>query len=60
MREFAYHVGEYGVAYREDTDEVVIKLREAFAELLSIDEQREKSFLTNWKCMVSQRWQIAQ
>jgi small conductance mechanosensitive channel len=42
MREFAYHVGEYGVAYREDTDEVVIKLREAFAELLSIDEQREK------------------
>ncbi|MEC9314169.1 MAG: mechanosensitive ion channel domain-containing protein, partial [Pseudomonadota bacterium] len=42
MREFAYHVGEYGVAYREDTDEVVIKLREAFEELLSDDEQRAK------------------
>jgi small conductance mechanosensitive channel len=42
MREFAYHVGEYGVAYREDTDEVIIKLRDAFAELLSDDEQRAK------------------
>lgn len=42
MREFAYHVGEYGVAYREDTDEVVIKLREAFEELLSDEEQRAK------------------
>ena len=35
MREFAYHVGEYGVAYREDIDEVIIKLREAFAELIA-------------------------
>jgi small conductance mechanosensitive channel len=42
MREFAYHVGEYGVAYREDTDEVIVKLREAFAELMSMDEQRDK------------------
>lgn len=42
MREFAYHVGEYGVAYREDTDEVIIKLREAFAELLSNEDQRAK------------------
>ncbi len=42
MREFAYHVGEYGVAYREDTDEVIVKLREAFAELLSDDDQRAK------------------
>lgn len=41
MREFAYHVGEYGVAYRENTDEVITKLREAFAELLADDEQRE-------------------
>jgi len=40
MREFAYHVGEYGVAYRENTDEVIIKLREAFSELLADDEQR--------------------
>lgn len=42
MRGFAYHVGEYGVAYREDTDEVVIKLREAFAELMSDDDNRSQ------------------
>ncbi|AFJ01823.1 Potassium efflux system KefA protein / Small-conductance mechanosensitive channel [Methylophaga frappieri] len=42
MRGFAYHVGEYGVAYREDTDEVIIKLREAFDELLANDEHRSK------------------
>lgn len=40
MREFAYHVGEYGVAYREDTDEVIVKLRDAFAELMADDEKR--------------------
>ncbi|WP_373023908.1 mechanosensitive ion channel domain-containing protein [Thioalkalivibrio sp.] len=33
MREFAYHLGEYGVAYREDIDEVIVRLREAFEEL---------------------------
>lgn len=33
MRDFAYHVGEYGVAYREDTDEVIQRLGEAFNEL---------------------------
>nr|WP_043740320.1 mechanosensitive ion channel domain-containing protein [Thioalkalivibrio nitratireducens] len=32
-RDFGYHVGEYGVAYREDTDEVIVRLREAFEEL---------------------------
>ncbi len=42
MREFAYHLGEYGVAYREDTDQVIIKLREAFAELMSDDELRSQ------------------
>ncbi|WP_417541559.1 mechanosensitive ion channel domain-containing protein [Methylophaga thalassica] len=42
MREFAYHVGEYGVAYREDTDEVIVKLREAFAELMSDDDNRSQ------------------
>lgn len=42
MREFAYHVGEYGVAYREDTDEVIVKLREAFDELLADDDNRAK------------------
>ncbi|MCS3903081.1 small conductance mechanosensitive channel [Methylohalomonas lacus] len=41
MRDFAYHVGEYGVAYREDTDEVIVKLREAFAELVADPAQRE-------------------
>ncbi|MBL1457874.1 MAG: mechanosensitive ion channel [Methylophaga sp.] len=42
MREFAYHVGEYGVAYREDTDQVIVHLREAFAELMADADQREK------------------
>ena len=42
MREFAYHVGEYGVAYREDTDQVIVHLREAFAELMADEDQREK------------------
>jgi moderate conductance mechanosensitive channel len=32
-REFAYHVGEYGVAYREDTDQVIEHLKAAFEEL---------------------------
>ena len=35
MREFAYHVGEYGVAYREDIDQVIVKLREAYDELIT-------------------------
>lgn len=33
MRDFAFHVGEYGVAYREDTDEVIHHLRAAYEEL---------------------------
>jgi small conductance mechanosensitive channel len=33
-RDFAYHVGEYGIGYREDTDEAIVHLRAAFAELL--------------------------
>lgn len=33
MRDFAYHVGVYGVAYREDTDEVIKHLIAAFEEL---------------------------
>lgn len=40
MREFGYHVGEYGVAYREDIDEVIVKLREAFDELISDPDQK--------------------
>src|SRR5690606_24810574 len=34
-RDFGYHVGEYGVAYREDTDEVIEHLKAAFEELRS-------------------------
>ncbi len=33
MREFAYHVGHYGVAYRENIDEVIKHLFAAFEEL---------------------------
>ena len=33
-RDFAYHVGEYGIGYREDTDEAIAHLRAAFEELL--------------------------
>ena len=32
-RDFSYHLGEYGVAYREDTDEVIQHLSAAFDEL---------------------------
>ena len=39
-REFGFHVGEYGVAYREDTDEVIVHLRAAFAELLENPDLR--------------------
>ncbi|WP_240454140.1 mechanosensitive channel protein [Halomonas sp. NO4] len=40
MREFAYHVGEYGIAYRESIDEAIIALREAFDELSNDEEHR--------------------
>src|SRR5699024_7073525 len=33
MREYAYHRFEYRVAYREDIDNVIVHLREAFEEL---------------------------
>lgn len=35
MREFAYHVGDYGIAYRENTDDAIVHLRNAFDELQS-------------------------
>lgn len=38
MRGYGYHVGEYGVAYREDTDEVIVHLRAAFDELMADQE----------------------
>jgi len=46
MRDYAYHVGEYGVAYRENTDEVIVRLREAFDELKNHPEHG-KSILTD-------------
>lgn len=33
MRGFAFHVGEYGIAYREDIDEAIAALQSAFEEL---------------------------
>lgn len=39
MRGYGYHVGDYGVAYREDTDEVIVHLRAAFDELMTDQEQ---------------------
>lgn len=42
MREYGYHVGEYGVAYREDIDEVIVKLREAFDELITDPDNKAK------------------
>ena len=42
MREFAYHVGEYGVGYHEDTDEVIVQLRAAFEELAADEDNGSK------------------
>ena len=33
MREFAYHVGEFGIAYRENIDDAIARLQDAFEEL---------------------------
>lgn len=41
-RGFAYHVGEYGIGYREDTDEAIVHLRAAFDELLQDPAQRDE------------------
>lgn len=41
-RGFGYHVGEYGVGYREDTDEVLAVLRQAFEELCADPDRRAK------------------
>jgi small conductance mechanosensitive channel len=41
-RDFAYHVGEYGIGYREDTDEAIVHLRAAFDELLADEDQRSQ------------------
>ncbi|MBV2262015.1 MAG: mechanosensitive ion channel, partial [Thauera sp.] len=39
-RDFAFHVGEYGIGYREDSDEAIVHLRAAFDELLADEAQR--------------------
>jgi small-conductance mechanosensitive channel len=43
-RDFGYHVGIYGVAYRENTDTAIEHLRAAFAELLQ-DPQHAPNIL---------------
>ncbi len=40
MRGFAFHVGEYRVAYRESVDEAVALLQQAFADLKADPEHR--------------------
>jgi small-conductance mechanosensitive channel len=40
MRGFGYHVGEYGIAYRESIDEAIVALREAFDELAADDDHK--------------------
>lgn len=42
VRDFGCHVGDYGVAYREDTDAVVAALQAAFDELVAEPAHREK------------------
>ncbi|MDN3556097.1 mechanosensitive channel protein [Halomonas maura] len=40
MRDFAYHVGEYGIAYRESIDEAIEALQQAFDALQEDEEYR--------------------
>ncbi|SHM20470.1 mechanosensitive ion channel domain-containing protein [Vreelandella subglaciescola] len=42
MREFAYHVGEYRIAYNESIDHAVEQLQVAFADLQASDEHSHK------------------
>ncbi len=42
MRDFAYHVGEYGIAYRESIDEAIQALRDAFDDLSNDEEHKTK------------------
>ncbi|MCW4151950.1 mechanosensitive ion channel [Halomonas sp. 18H] len=44
MREFAFHVGEYGIAYRENIDEAIEALQTAFNDL-SEDEEYKRELL---------------
>ncbi|MDP5291248.1 mechanosensitive ion channel [Oceanimonas sp. CHS3-5] len=40
MRDFAYHVGEYRVSYRENIDDAITHLQNAFDELVADPEQK--------------------
>jgi len=42
MREFAYHVGEYRIAYHESIDHAVEQLQVAFTDLQASDEHSHK------------------
>lgn len=42
MREFGNHVGEYGIAYREDIDYAIEQLQAAFEELQASEEHSHK------------------
>lgn len=42
MRDFGYHVGIYGIAYRESIDEAIIHLQNAFEELAADEENKNK------------------
>lgn len=44
MRDWAFHVGEYGIAYRESIDEAITALRNAFDELAA-DEDHKPNIL---------------
>lgn len=40
-RDFSYHLGTYGIAYREDIDEAISQLRAAFDELCTDEEHKD-------------------
>ncbi|GHA22763.1 mechanosensitive channel protein [Oceanisphaera arctica] len=42
MREFAFHVGEYGIAYRESIDEAIAHLHNAFDELAASEDNKHE------------------
>nr|WP_243454058.1 mechanosensitive channel protein [Oceanisphaera pacifica] len=42
MREFGYHVGEYRVAYRENIDDAIARLQDAFDELAATEDMKHE------------------
>ena len=41
MRDFAFHVGVYGIAYKEDIDQAISLLRTAFDELAEDEDHKD-------------------